>query len=325
MKLSSLAALAALASACTTTDTSTQAAALATENLDTAPACAGILTYVNWASYSELAYYLPNSLANAIVARRNLTPFVSMADLSSVSGVAQGRLEQIAGRARTVDFIDAECAGVFEEHAVSYDEQVAILAFVNGASASALRNATPHNLDVVPYLIATRPYASLAALAATPQVGIATFHALKVAAVDGPFEVLVAAVNAAAQDVTISTNFDWFALLYSQDQPGWITHLECWGLDDLVTELGGTIRNELADADEVTDDVTGAVSYADRFGGVALDPTAGLADLATWAAGRTFYGCYATYAPDPWSGVVRRFYLDQATDTGVLIETRWSE
>ncbi len=314
-----------LATACTPTETSSHTEALAAENNDTSPECEGILTYLNWASWSELAYYLPNSLADAIVARRNVTPFVSMADVSSVSGIAQARLQQFHGRAATLDFIDADCPGVYEEHAVSYAHRTAILAFVNGASETTLRNATPNNLDVVPHLIANRPYANLSALAATPQVGIATFHAIKVAAIDGPFEVLANAVNEAEQDVTISTNFDWFTLLHGQDQPGYLTHLECWGLDDIVTNLGGTIRPELADAEEVVDDVTGWVSYADRFNGVAMDPAAGLADLAAWADGRTFRGCYATYAPDPWSGVIRRFYLDTVTNTGVLTEIHWSE
>lgn len=264
-------------------------------------------------------------MASAIVARRTLTPFVSIADLSSVSGVAQGRLEQITGRAYTLDFIDVECAGMYEEHGVSYDERVAILAFVNTASLSALRNAVPNNLDAAPAIVNARPYTTLQQLSDTPQVGIATFHALRNAAVDGPFEVLAAAVNDAEQEVVILTNFDWFTLLHQQDQPGYLTHLECWGLDDIVTGLGGTIRTNLADANEVVTEVTGVVDWADRFDGVALDETAGLADLATWAAGRTFYGCYATYAPDPWSGVIRRFYVDEETNTGVWTETRWSE
>jgi hypothetical protein len=314
----------ALAAACSAPETSTEPAALAAENGDTSLECEGILTYVNWASYAELAPYLPNSLATAIVARRNVTPFVSMADLSSVSGVAQGRLEQIYGRAATLDFTDEDCVGVFEEHAVSWDHKNAILAFVNGASLASLHNAVPNNEDAVPYLMSTRPYTNLAALAATPQVGIATFHAIKVAAIDGPFEQLAAAVNEAEQDVFMTTDFNWFSLLFGAE-PGYPTHLECWGLDDEVTEQHGQIRPYLADDDEVVAAMADAVAYADRFDEVGPDPAAGLADLAAWAEGRTFYGCYATYAPDPWSGVIRRYYVDTVTNTGVYAEIRWSE
>ena len=310
--------------ACTTPELSTQTAPLAAENTDTSLECEGILTYVNWASFAELDAYLPSTVASAIVARRATAPFVSMADLSSVSGIAQARLAQIYGRAATLDFTDADCVGVFEEHAVSWDDKNAILAFVNGASTPSLRNAVPNNEDAVDAILVARPYANLQALADTNQVGIATFHALKVAAIAGPFEQLAAAVTAADQDVDLTTDFNWFSLLFGPE-PGQPTHLECWGLDDEVTSLGGTIRPYLADADEVVDAVTDAVAYADRFNGVTVDPAAGLADLATWAAGRSFYGCYATYAPDPWSGVIRRYYVDTVTNTGVAIETRWSE
>ena len=60
-------AAAATTTACTDGPTTgTETSALAAVNTDFAPVCAGILSYINWASYSELGRYLPNSLAQAI-------------------------------------------------------------------------------------------------------------------------------------------------------------------------------------------------------------------------------------------------------------------
>lgn len=318
----------ALAACAESPDVATGASALAAEDVDVAPACAGIMTYVDGATVAELDSYLPATVANAIVARRNVTPFVDLADLSSVSGVAQARLVQIANRARTLGFIDATCEGVYEEHAVSSSDRVAMLAFVNGASESTLLNAVPTNLDVVPYLLAGRPYTTLTALADTPQVGIATFHSLRNAAIDGPFEVLAAAVNALGGDFIsrIWTDFYWYDVLFGQDQPGNLTSMTCFGIDPaLIGWFGGEIRPNLADADEVVAWVTDAVEYADARGALVLDQTAGLADLAAWADGKTFFGCYIGYAPNPWSGITRAFFVDTVSKRGVMAQTQWSE
>jgi hypothetical protein len=317
----------AFAAACTAPETSTEISALAAENVDTGPECEGILTYVNGASYAELDSYLPAQVATDLVARRAVTPFVSMADISSISGIAQARLVQIAGRALTLAFIDTDCAGVYEEHAVTATERTAILAFVNNATEYSLENATPNNIDVVPYLLANRPYTTLQALANTPQVGIATFHALKVAAIDGPFEVLADAVNAAGIEADIRTDFYWYDALVTETYSAYrLTGMLCFGIDpDIVDMMGGQMRSELADADEVVEQTTGAIEYADRFNGLAMDQTAGLADLAAWADGRTFYGCYIDFMPNPWMEIQRRIYVDTATNTGVVVDTWWSE
>lgn len=318
----------ALAACAEPIELGTGGAALAEEDVDVAPACAGIMTYVGGASVAELDSYLPSTVAHAIVARRTVTPFVDLADLSSVSGVAQARLVQIAGRARTLGFIGPSCLGVYEEHAVSTSDRDAMLTFVNGASEFTLRNAVPTNLDVVPYLLAARPYTSLTALADTPQVGIATFRALRNAAIDGPFEILAAAVNAIGGDFIsrIWTDFYWYDVLFGQDQPGNLTSMTCFGIDPaLIAIFGGEVRPTLADADEVVGWVTDAVEYADARGALLLDQTAGLADLAAWADGKTFFGCYLGYAPNPWSGITRAFFVDTLSKRGVMAQTQWSE
>ena len=101
-----------------------------------------------WAVAAAITLAVSRFAVVAIVARRTVTPFVDLADLSSVSGVAQARLVQIAGRARTLGFIGPSCLGVYEEHAVSTSDRDAMLTFVNGASEFTLRNAVPTNLDV---------------------------------------------------------------------------------------------------------------------------------------------------------------------------------
>lgn len=318
---------AGLAACAPTTDLSTETAALAPEDVDTSPDCEGILTYVNTASYAELDSYLPAQVATDLVARRAITPFVSMADISSISGVANARLVQMEGQARNDDFIDADCLGVFEEHAVSYTDGAAMLAFVNYATQLYLQRAMPLNLDAVPYIMSGRPYTSLAQLAATAQVGPSTFRAIKVAAIDGPFEQLSEALEEDDLGASIfaTPDFNWWNSLYGGDVPGQLSSMTCFGMDDVTTEFGGTIDPTLADAAEVVAYVTDVVDWADRFDGLAYDETAGLADLAAWAAGRTFYGCYLSYTPDPWSGVNRAFFIDVETETGVMAEVRWSE
>lgn len=322
-----LAAGAGLAACAPSTDLSTATGSLSTEDNDTSDYCVGILEYVNSASYGALDAYLPAQVASDIVTRRGITPFVSMADISSISGVANARLVFMAQGARNDDFIDEDCLGVFEEHAVSYADGAAILAFVNGATQLELQRAMPENLDAVPYLMSTRPYTTLAALEATPQVGIATFHAIKVAAIDGPFEQLAESFNSYNLEGSLwaTPDFNWWNSLYGGDMPGYLSSMTCFGMDSITTEFGGTIDPTLADAAEVVGYIEDTIEYADRFNGFPGSTTAGLADLATWAAGRTFYGCYLSYTPDPWSGVNRAFFIDLETETGVMAETRWSE
>lgn len=298
--------------------------ALTTDDVDLAPECSGILAYVAWASVAELDAYLPYSVASAIVARRAVAPFTSLADLSSVTGIAQARLAQITSRSYALDFIDVECAGVYEELGVSYTDRQAILAYANTAPASELALVVRFEPEVtVPALIAGRPFTTLQALVDTYGVGPDTFRSLRNAAIDGPFDVLVDRVNAADEQASISLAFDWYATFH--DQPGRQNSLTCFGVDPaMVAAYGGVVRPDLADGDEVLAEVASTVSYADRHGEVG-DPTAGLADLAQQVTGRSFFGCYIGFSPDPWSGYNRAFFVDTQTGYRVLTETYWVE
>jgi hypothetical protein len=52
---------------------------------------------------------------------------------------------------------------------------------------------------------------------------------------------------------------------------------------------------------------------------------AGLANLDARTAGRSFKGCYISYANDPWSGNNLAFFVDTVTGFSVMAETYWSE
>lgn len=305
--------------------TGTDTSALVTvDDTDLATECAGILTYVNGATATELDAYLPSNVVANLVARRAVTPFVDLADLSSVSGIAQARLWAIAERARLGSFIGASCAGVYEELAVSADDATAILAYTNTASTDALLEVVRFEKHtVVPAIIAARPIASLQSLVDVYGIGTSTFRALRDAAIESPFDELVSRVNAADEWALMRTDFDWFATLY--DMPGQPTHLTCWGLaSSIVSPLGGTVEPGLIDGDEVYDRAAEAVAIADRFDEVG-DATAGLAHLAAQVEGQTFFGCTQGFAPDPWSGVTRTFYVNTVTGYRVLVETWWVE
>ncbi len=304
--------------------TGTAESPVTVDDTDLAPECAGILTYVNGASATELDDYLPSNVVANLVARRAQAPFVDMADLSSVTGIAQARMSALAERARAASFIDATCAGVYEELAVSADDASAILGYANTASEAALLEVVRFEKHtVVPALLAARPFATLQGLVDVYGVGTSTFRALRDAAIESPFDELVSRVNDADEYALMRTDFDWFATLY--DMPGQPTHLTCWGLaSSIVSPLGGTVEPGLIDGDEVYDRAAEAVAIANRFGEVG-DATAGLAHLAAQVDGQTFFGCSQGFAPDPWSGVTRTFYVNTVTGYRVLVETWWVE
>lgn len=304
--------------------TSAATSAVTIHDVDLAPECEGILDYVNGASLVELDSYLPSNVASAIAARLATAPFVDLADLSSVSGVAQARLEHITARARTLGFIDADCAGVYEELAVSADDAVAILAYANSATEDELWDVARTEPDTVaPALIARRPFTTLQYLVDTYGVGPSTFRSLRDAAIEDPFDELVGRVNDADRDVTIKTAFNWYAVAHQL--PGHPTGMLCFGVPaDLVSSIGGQMRPNLATTSEVLAEVASSVNYADRYDEVG-DATAGLAHLSAQASGHLFLGCYLSYEPNPWCGVNRAFFVNKDTGQRVLTETRWCE
>jgi hypothetical protein len=66
------------------------------------------------------------------------------------------------------------------------------------------------------------------------------------------------------------------------------------------------------------------VSFANRSGAVG-DASEGLADLARQVAGQTFFGCHLRFAPDPFSGITRDFFVNTKTGYRVFTEVEFSE
>jgi DNA uptake protein ComE-like DNA-binding protein len=256
--------------------TSTTSSTLTTDDVDYAEECTGILTYAENASFDELHSYLPINVVNALIARRAQGPFHSIAEISAVPGIAQARLALIGQHANQLDYTDVGCLGVFEELAVSYDDAAAIVGYANTASAAVLATVVRFDPDqTVAQLIARRPFTTLQEVVDTYGIGPATLRSLRNAAIDGPLDRLIAQVNNAHRDVTITLSFDWFSVLF--EEPGQPAHIECFGMDEgLVHEVFGSIRPTLADGQEVANQITSSVGYANRFGGLG-DATAGLA------------------------------------------------
>jgi hypothetical protein len=68
------------------------------------------------------------------------------------------------------------------------------------------------------------------------------------------------------------------------------------------------------------------VSYANRNGQIPSSVVqTGLANLDARIAGRTFKGCYFSFADDPWSGNNVAFFVDTVNGFSVLTETYWVE
>jgi hypothetical protein len=301
-------------------------AALTTTDIDVAPECEGILTYANVASFGALDAFLPSNIAQNIVSARSVSPFATLKSLSDVSGVGPYHLKLIENNARSDDFIDAECAGIYEEIALSHDDAAALVNYVNTVSEAELDGVLHFLINPMTRdnLLANRPFASAGAIADSAGVGVHSFRALRNAATThGPFEALAAAVNTLDRDVTILRHFDWAEAIDSDSYS--LSGMTCFGIDPSLLPNGAMIRPQLADAAEVLSDVSGAVSYANRYNELTIDPSVGLADLQGRIQGGTFFGCYLDYTPDPWSGVNRDFFVDTVTGFGVLTETSWSE
>jgi DNA uptake protein ComE-like DNA-binding protein len=304
--------------------TSTLAAAVTIGDTDLAPECAGILSYVNTASLAELDSYLPSDVASALVQRRATQAFADIADISSVSGVAQARLALIAARARTLAFIGPSCAGVYEEIAVSADDAAAILAFANTATEAELWDVVRTEPDTVaPLLVSRRPYTTLQQLVDVSGVGPSTFRSLRDAATFDPFDDVVDRANATGADVELKTAFNWYSAA-SESGAYHQAGKTCFGVPYELVDGYGQLRPNLADATEVIQQITYAVNYANRYGGVG-NSSAGLAHLSAQLAGGTFFGCYISWAPNPWCGYTRRFFVNKDTGYRVLADTWWCE
>lgn len=303
----------------------TSEAALTATDVDVAPECQGVIDFVNQASFATLDAYLPSNVATNIVSARAAQPFVSIAQLSGVSGVGEVRLTQIHGGALTEEYVDASCAGVFDELAVSADDEAAMVALVNTVSSTQLHDYLPNAWNGAQNLLGSRPFTAVSQISATSGVGPVSLRSIRNAAtLAHPFEVLAAAVTDLHRDADVTTRFDWYDALTSSGAYS-LNGMTCFGVDAELLPNGTTIRPNLADAAEVYNEVVDTIDFANRHDELTIDPAPGLSNLASRLAGGSFFGCYISYADDPWSGNNLAFFVDTETGFGVLTETRWSE
>lgn len=306
-----------------------QAPLLTETDVDVAPECQGLLTFVNTASYTALDRFLPSDLVSNLVSRRAQTPFVSIADLNSVRLMGPARLEQIESGARTLDYIDADCAGVMDDLALSHDDAAKVVSLVNSLSSTELHDILPYAWNGAVNLLNLRPFTSVQAISDTSGIGSVSLRNLRNAAtLSQPLEQLISAVNGLPQQnwgAVMARHFDWWRTVTYEGRYQY-GGLECFGIDPDSLPQGATIRPNLATAAEVHAEVEGTVAYA-RYTG-PIDQTlvdAGLANLDARIAGRTFKGCYFGYANDPWSGNNVAFFVDTVSGFSVMTKTYWVE
>jgi hypothetical protein len=302
-----------------------QSAPLTAEDVDVAPECQGIIDFANTASFATLDAYLPSHVALNIIGQRGVTPFVTLADLSAVNQVGEERLHEIHYGALNEYFIDTDCVGILDEVAVSAEDEQAMVDLVNTVTFTELYGYLPDAWNGAWNLHHSRPFTHASQLSEMWGIGPVSFRRLRNAAtLARPFEELAAAVNALHRDADIFTHFDWYAIANDQSQYQ-LYGMTCFGIDPDLLPNGTDIRPELADDEEVYADVEDAVSFANRYSELSIDPAIGLANLEERIADKTFFGCYIGYANDPWSGNNLAFFVDTETGFGVRTETRWSE
>ncbi|WP_309895175.1 hypothetical protein [Archangium sp.] len=306
----------------------TQQAPLTTTDVDVPPECQGILGFANTASFQTLDTYLPSDVVTHLVTRRATSPFVSLADLSSVRLVGQTRLEQLAGGARAQGFIGPSCVGVLDGLALSTDDAAAIVSLVNTISDSELHDVLPDAWNGAVNLLTLRPFTSVHAIANTAGIGEVSLRNIRNSAtLSRPFEALVAAVNAVPDTHTgvyMARHFDWWQYVTTNGRYGY--GLECFGLEPSSVPSGATVRPYLADAAEVRAEVLSTVSTANRNNQISSGViSAGIANLDALITGRSFKGCYFSYANDPWSGHTAAIFVDTVNGFSVLSETYWAE
>jgi hypothetical protein len=304
-------------------------APLTETDVDVAPECQGLITFVNVAPFATLDAYLPSDVATNLVNQRASAPFVTLADVASVRLVGPARLEQIEGGARSEGFIDDGCVGILDDLAISEDDAAELVALVNSLSSTELHDILPYAWNGATNLLNLRPFTSAHGISTTSGVGAVSFRNLRNAAtLSQPLEELIAAVNAlppSSNGVTMARHFDWYHIVTNEGRYR-LNGMECFGIDPDILPNGAIIRPNLATAAEVRADVASAVSFANRNGQIPSSVVAaGLANLDARIAGRTFKGCYFDYSNDPWSGNNVAFFVDTVSGFSVLTETYWSE
>ncbi|WP_426749664.1 hypothetical protein [Myxococcus sp. Y35] len=313
--------------------TERQGAPLTTTDVDVAPECQGILTYLNTASFEALDAYLPSNVATNLVNQRATAPFTTMAQVASVSGVGAARLTQIEGASRELGFITSTCAGIYDELALSTEDAAAVVSLVNTVAAHTLYAILPNASTGAANLIGLRPFSSIQAVSATSGIGSASLRDLRNAATQGyALAELIAAINAQPESLwtsRLSQNFSVESVLNgAYSNGGRLDNATCFGIDpNLYPEGEWNTRPALATGAEVLGQVESTVGYAERNGPLAEEViTAGLAELEANTAGGTFKGCYISYYTEAsWAGTVVAFFIDTATGYRVLTAQDWVE
>ncbi|KFE68943.1 hypothetical protein [Hyalangium minutum] len=309
-----------------------EAASLTTTDVDVAPECQGILTFVNTASFETLDAYLPSDAASNLVARRSTAPFATLAEVSAVNLMGPVRLTQIESGARALGYIDSTCAGILDELALSSDDAAAVVSLVNTVSASTLYAVLPHAWNGATNLINLRPFTSAQAISNVSGIGAVSLRNLRNAATMGySLEVLVSAVNALPEDewtVKLDQSFEVANVIAGEHGNGRNNGGTCFGIDPSTFPSTWTNRPTLATATEVRDYVASAASFANYVHNYPISSevvTEGLANLETRIAGRTFKGCHLSYSKGPWGGIQVHFFVDTETGFRILTEQHWVE
>ncbi|MFP2905144.1 hypothetical protein ACLESD_08825 [Pyxidicoccus sp. 3LFB2] len=309
-----------------------QQAPLTATDVDVAPECQGLITFANVASLQTLDAYLPSDVAGYLVARRTTSPFVTLANVSSVYRVGPVHLQQLASGARAQGFIGPGCVGVFDELAISADDENAMVALVNSISSSDLYDLLPDAWLGATHLLNLRPFTSAQGISATSGIGPVSFRDLRNAAMGiHSLEDLVDAVNdtplPSGHRADMGLNVDWEQILWDPNHLYYLESLECFGMDPASLPQEASIRANLADAAEVRADVEHAVDWANQAGHLPSNViTSGMADLDARIAGRTFKGCYLSWSTWRYWGMNDiAFFIDTETGFNVMTETSWSE
>ncbi len=309
-----------------------QQAPLTGTDVDVAPECQGLITFVNGASYATLDAYLPSDVATNLVTRRTTAPFATLAEVASVPLVGSYRLTQIEGGARAEGYIDATCVGIRDELAVSADDEDAILEVVNSVSSTELHDVLPYAWNGATNLLNLRPFTSTQAIANTAGIGTVSFRNLRNAAtLSRPLEHLIDAVNATPmphrQRSDMARHFDWHAIAWDYTYLHYLQGMECFGIEPTRLPQEAYIRPNLATAAEVRDRVEYAVWWANREGHISSSVVnAGMANLDALIAGRTFKGCHLSWSEWRYWGMTDiSFFVDTESGFSLLVETSWSE
>src|SRR6185295_724678 len=195
---------------------------------------------------------------------------------------------------------------------VPADDAAAIVSLVDSISDQEMHDILPYAWNGAVNLLGARPFTTVAQISNASGIGPVSMHNLRNAAtLSRPFEQLAAAINGAHPQALLLRHFNWYEELQNANYAYRLSGMTCFGVDPALLPNGAEIRPNLADATEVYNAASYTVTYANYFINPDVDGTAGLANLQSVTAGKSFFGCYIEYANDPWSGHTIRFFVDQ--------------